>query len=76
MGRFAPEVGQQPWVVLGVMRSAEATTPFPTPRDVALTLVMFGAVYTLIFTTGVFCICHMLRRGPLLPSGEARNATS
>jgi len=34
---------------MACLRTADATTPFFTPRDVALTLVLFGAIYTLIF---------------------------
>ncbi|MDB5858060.1 MAG: cytochrome ubiquinol oxidase subunit [Ramlibacter sp.] len=64
-GWFTAEVGRQPWVVYGAMRTADAVTPFLTPRDVAFTLLMFGGIYVLIFTAGSAYICTMLRRGPL-----------
>ena len=62
-GWFTAEVGRQPWVVWGLLRTSEAATPFLTPRDVALTLVMFGAIYSLIFIAGVIYIVRTLRRG-------------
>ena len=64
-GWFTAEVGRQPWTVYGVLRTAQATTPFLTPRDVALTLVVFGAIYALIFAAGTVYIYRLLRQGPL-----------
>ncbi len=64
MGWYTAEVGRQPWVVYGMLRTADATTPFLTPRDVALSLATFAAVYVLIFTAGAIYIYLMLRRGP------------
>jgi cytochrome d ubiquinol oxidase subunit I len=64
-GWFTAEVGRQPWVVYGVLRTAQATTPFLTPRDVALTLLVFGAIYALIFAAGTLYIYRLLRQGPL-----------
>jgi cytochrome d ubiquinol oxidase subunit I len=64
-GWFTAEVGRQPWVVYGVLRTAQATTPFLTPRDVALTLVVFGVIYALIFAAGTLYIYRLLRQGPL-----------
>jgi cytochrome bd ubiquinol oxidase subunit I len=63
-GWFTAEVGRQPWVVYGMLRTAQATTPFLTPRDVALTLVTFGAIYLLIFAAGILYIYRLLRQGP------------
>jgi cytochrome d ubiquinol oxidase subunit I len=62
-GWFTAEVGRQPWAVYGVLRTADAVTPFLTPRDVSVTLVFFGAIYLLIFAAGVFYIYRMLRQG-------------
>jgi cytochrome d ubiquinol oxidase subunit I len=62
-GWFTAEVGRQPWAVYGVLRTADAVTPFLSPRDVLVTLVFFGAIYVLIFAAGVFYIYRMLRQG-------------
>src|SRR5262249_50004147 len=37
-GWFTAEVGRQPWVVYGVLRTANAMTPFLTPRAAGLIL--------------------------------------
>jgi cytochrome bd ubiquinol oxidase subunit I len=73
-GWFTAEVGRQPWVVYGVLRTAQATTPFLTPRDVALTLVVFGAIYALIFAAGTLYIYRLLRKGPLPTSARVEGA--
>ena len=63
-GWFAAEVGRQPWTVFGQLRTADAATPFLTTPQVAATLVIFAAVYALIFIFGMVYIYRMLRRGP------------
>jgi cytochrome d ubiquinol oxidase subunit I len=63
-GWFTAEVGRQPWVVYGLLRTRDAVTPFLTPFDVSVTLAAFAAVYTLIFAAGTVYIYRLLRRGP------------
>jgi cytochrome bd ubiquinol oxidase subunit I len=63
-GWFTAEVGRQPWTVYGLLRTADAMTPFLTARTATISLVVFGAVYTLIFAFGVFYVYRLLRAGP------------
>jgi cytochrome d ubiquinol oxidase subunit I len=65
-------VGRQPWVVYGVLRTADAMTPFLTARAASISLAVFGAVYTLIFAFGTYYIYRLLRAGP---NGHAVGAT-
>ncbi|MFB0488689.1 cytochrome d ubiquinol oxidase subunit I [Methylobacterium sp. OAE515] len=64
-GWFTAEVGRQPWTVYGMLRTAEATTPFLTTPQVATSLVIFASVYSLIFTFGALYIYRLLRAGPI-----------
>jgi cytochrome bd ubiquinol oxidase subunit I len=64
-GWFTAEVGRQPWTVYGVLRTAEAVTPFLTVRAAAISLVVFCAIYTFIFGFGVLYIYRLLRAGPV-----------
>ena len=66
-GWFTAEVGRQPWTVYGVLRTAESVTPFLTARTAQTSLVVFGAVYSLIFAFGTYYIYRMLRAGPAGP---------
>jgi cytochrome d ubiquinol oxidase subunit I len=74
-GWFTAEVGRQPWTVYGVLRTADAMTPFLTTRAAAISLVVFCAVYSFIFAFGVLYIYRLLRAGPAghlaLPSSTA-----
>src|SRR5436309_1451115 len=63
-GWFTAEVGRQPWTVYGVLRTADAMTPFLTARSAEISLVVFCAVYSFIFAFGVFYIYRLLRAGP------------
>ena len=63
-GWFTAEVGRQPWVVYGVLRTADAMTPFLTTRTAAISFAVAVTVYTLIFAFGVYYIHRLLRAGP------------
>jgi cytochrome d ubiquinol oxidase subunit I len=64
-GWFTAEVGRQPWVVYGVLRTADAMTPFLTTRAATISLVIFCAVYAFIFLFGTFYIYRLIRTGPV-----------
>jgi cytochrome bd ubiquinol oxidase subunit I len=76
MGWFTAEVGRQPWTVYGVLRTADAMTPFLTARAATISLVVFCAVYSFIFAFGTFYIYRLLHAGPVgdlaLPPMAAR----
>lgn len=64
MGWFTAETGRQPWVIYGQLRTADAVTPGLTTATVATTLLLFGAIYAVIFIAGTYYIYRTLRRGP------------
>ncbi len=63
-GWYTAEVGRQPWAVYGVLRTADAMTPFLTAREAGVSLAVFCAIYTFIFAFGIFYIYRLLRAGP------------
>lgn len=62
-GWFTTEVGRQPWVVYGVMRTADAVSPHGA-FEVGLTLVLFVVVYCVLFGVGTVYMLRLIRRGP------------
>jgi cytochrome bd ubiquinol oxidase subunit I len=64
-GWFTAEVGRQPWSVYGILRTADAVTPFLTARSATISLVVYCAVYLFIFAFGSFYIHRLLRAGPV-----------
>ncbi|MEI9888883.1 MAG: cytochrome ubiquinol oxidase subunit I [Rhizomicrobium sp.] len=68
-GWFTAEVGRQPWVVYGVLRTADALTPNLAAGSALSTLILFVLVYTAIFTFGAVFIFRLLAAGPALAPG-------
>jgi cytochrome d ubiquinol oxidase subunit I len=64
-GWFTAEVGRQPWVVYGLLRTADAVTPFLTARQATISLATFCVIYTLIFAFGIIYINRLLHAGPV-----------
>jgi cytochrome d ubiquinol oxidase subunit I len=67
-GWYTAEVGRQPWAIYGVLRTADAMTPFLTAPAALTSLVLFGAIYVFIFSFGTFYIYRLLRAGPSRPA--------
>src|SRR5262245_7889001 len=63
-GWYTAEVGRQPWVVWGLLRTADALTPTLTGPQVLATLIAYVVVYAFIFTFGARYIYRLLREGP------------
>jgi cytochrome d ubiquinol oxidase subunit I len=67
-GWIVAEVGRQPWVIYGVLRTAEAVSPV-TRGEVSVSLLAFMGIYALIFTAGALYILRLMGEGPLSGSG-------
>jgi cytochrome d ubiquinol oxidase subunit I len=66
-GWFTAEVGRQPWVVYGLLRTADAVTPSLTGRDVLISLSGYVLVYAVLVGFGLRYIYKLLRDGPAAP---------
>ncbi len=62
-GWFTTEVGRQPWVVYGLMRTADGVTPSISGGNVLTSLVLYVVVYALIFGSGVYYLVRLVNRG-------------
>lgn len=75
-GWYVAEVGRQPWAIYGLLRTADAVTPFLTAPAAMTSLVLFGVVYLFIFSFGTFYIYRLLRTGPTRLVVEAPHGAS
>ena len=75
-GWFTAEVGRQPWVVYGLLRTKDAVTPSLTTNEVLFSLVSFAVVYGFFGSFGLFYIYRLLRAGPSGVSEAVPNATA
>jgi cytochrome d ubiquinol oxidase subunit I len=62
-GWITTEVGRQPWVVYGVLRTADALSPLSS-QQVGTSLLILVIVYFLVFGTGVFYMLKLMAKGP------------
>ena len=69
-GWFTTEVGRQPWVVYGVMRTKDALSPV-SAEQVGLTLIIFVLVYCIVFGVGIYYILKLMHKGPTFIYSQA-----
>ena len=62
-GWVTTEVGRQPYVVYGHLRTADAVTPFLTSGDVIASLLTYIVVYSIVFGSGAFYLVRLVRKG-------------
>ncbi|TDV60353.1 cytochrome ubiquinol oxidase subunit I [Pseudomonas sp. LP_7_YM] len=68
-GWFTTEVGRQPWVVYGLMRTANASSHHSVGQ-LTITLVLFVVVYFMLFGTGFGYMMRLVRKGPKTHEGD------
>ena len=62
-GWFTTEVGRQPFVVYGLLRTKDAVSPIDAPA-VAASLLAFIVVYFFVFGAGTYYILRLMQRDP------------
>ena len=62
-GWITTEVGRQPWVVYGVLRTADAVSPLSS-QQVGTSLLILFIVYFLVFGTGSYYMVKLMAKGP------------
>ena len=60
-GWYTTEIGRQPWLVQGVMTTAEAVADVPAPM-VLSTLISYLIVYGLLLTAYIYVIFYLARK--------------
>ncbi|MFV8833570.1 cytochrome ubiquinol oxidase subunit I [Aquisalimonas sp.] len=63
-GWFVTDIGRQPWVIHGIMRTSEAVTPSLTGWMALFSLIGFIAVYAVIFAAGLYYLVRLIQAGP------------
>ena len=67
LGWIVTELGRQPWIVWGMMRTSEAASPIAASQ-VITTLVGFTLVYSLLGFAGYYLIIKHAKQGPAIPA--------
>jgi cytochrome d ubiquinol oxidase subunit I len=66
-GWVAAEVGRQPWVVYGLLRTKDAVSKAIVPEHVIASMVLFGVTYSFLFFVWVWVMNHRIQVGPPEP---------
>jgi cytochrome d ubiquinol oxidase subunit I len=63
-GWVAAEVGRQPWIVYGLLRTEDAISRSVSAAEILFSLVMFGLIYVLLGSLWIFLMAKKVARGP------------
>lgn len=64
-GWIVAEVGRQPWIVYGLMRTSAGVSEVVRAPHIVASLVLFGALYLLLFALFLFLLDRKIKHGPL-----------
>lgn len=67
LGWFSAEVGRQPWIVYGIMKTSHGVSPHLAAGEVLASIIMFGIMYVLLGLLFIFLMNRKIQQGP----GEA-----
>lgn len=70
VGWFAAEMGRQPWVVYGLLRTSEAFSQAVTANQIMFSLILFFAIYALLFLLFIYLLNKKIKHGPYDESEE------
>ncbi|WP_442845846.1 cytochrome ubiquinol oxidase subunit I [Leeuwenhoekiella sp. H156] len=70
VGWFAAEMGRQPWVVYGLLRTDQAFSQAVSANQILFSLILFMLVYSLLFVLFVYLLNKKIKHGPYEESEE------
>ena len=68
-GWFVTEIGRQPYLVYGLLKTADGVSPI-TGQQAAISMLSFVIAYSIVFGAGMFYIFKLLRKGPNTAESE------
>lgn len=73
VGWFTAEMGRQPWVVYGLLRTSDALSATVTANQVWFSLVLFTIIYIMLFGLFVYLLHRKIKHGPYTDEELAQN---
>jgi cytochrome bd ubiquinol oxidase subunit I len=64
LGWVTAEVGRQPWVVYGLLRTQDGLSKAVTAQQALGSILMFGVIYGLLFAVWLYVLNDKIRHGP------------
>jgi cytochrome d ubiquinol oxidase subunit I len=63
-GWFSAEMGRQPWVVYGLLRTSDALSKSVKAEQILFSLILFTLVYALLFVLFMYLLTKKIQHGP------------
>jgi cytochrome d ubiquinol oxidase subunit I len=64
-GWFTAEMGRQPWVVYGMLKTSDALSKVVTANQIIFSLILFTIVYIILFAMFLFLLNRKIQHGPV-----------
>lgn len=64
VGWFTAEMGRQPWVVYGLLRTSNALSASVTANQVWFSLILFFVIYFILFLLFIYLLTKKIQHGP------------
>jgi cytochrome bd ubiquinol oxidase subunit I len=65
LGWLSAEVGRQPWIVYGLLRTSQGFSPTVAASHVLASLILFSLIYLLLFVMFIFLLDRKIKHGPI-----------
>lgn len=73
VGWFTAEMGRQPWVVYGQLRTSQAFSQEVSANQIVFSLVLFTLVYSLLLVLFIYSVNKKVKHGPYDSSDHVLN---
>lgn len=67
LGWISAEIGRQPWIVYGLLRTSDGISKAVTGNQVLFSLILFTLIYVLLFVLFLFLLDRKIKHGPENP---------
>jgi len=64
-GWFAAEMGRQPWIVQGLLKTSDSLSKVVSANQIIASLILFFLVYALLFAMFLFLLTRKIQHGPV-----------
>jgi cytochrome d ubiquinol oxidase subunit I len=64
VGWMTAEMGRQPWIVYGILKTSEAISPVVKGPQVLSSIILFFLIYAALLTLFLFLLFKMIGQGP------------
>lgn len=73
MGWIMTEIGRQPWVVFGYMKTADAVSPNVSSGQILFSIIAFSTIYTILAILLVYLFIREIKKGQTDTNQKSRD---